>query len=98
MITVTRTDNGQGARVTGAASDCALFFCFWQDSLWPGWIQHDFSDEDNTALPQWEDVAVRLRECGSLSLSHGAEEFRKACIVAIEKCRQLGIEVDERTP
>ena len=94
MITVTRTNDE--ARVSGAASDCAFFFCFWQDSLWPGWIQHDFSDETNSALTQWKHAAEQLRESGSAAFSHGAEEFRKACTAAVEKCRQLGIEVDER--
>lgn len=89
MITVTREK--EHARVNGASSDCLMFYCLWQSSRWPGWLEYEKLGE----MEEYRRVLRVMREGDALLLCVKDSANKLAIDVATEKCRALGIDVTE---
>lgn len=93
MIRVTACNNA--VRLNGAPAEMMLFYVMWQSSLWPGWIQHEHTGEQNDLPSVQRKTAIEAINRGELFLHNpsGGEMFEAAVKTATSKCELLGVVV-----
>ncbi len=94
MITVKVLSDGKVTEVRGSESEVMLFYCFWQSSIWPDWMQYEkMGVENDHATRQHKQVIESVNAGRCLSLYSVGKEFKTAVSFAVDRCVRLGIEV-----
>lgn len=89
MIEYRETHGGKVAEVSGAPSDCMLFYSVWQSLCWPTWCTHgDLGQEKDRLTKEAASVAKRLRDGEVISFGE-----LDVCQKALDVCRKIGIDV-----
>lgn len=79
----------------GAPHEKMLFYCFWQSSIWPDWMNyHKMANKADDAVKQHIRVIKAINDGRPILLFNDGENFQKALAFASERCKMLGIEVE----
>jgi hypothetical protein len=89
-IKVERTHDCTATVVSGNQTEMAVFWAIWQDAIWIGWmrdIKHPHAASHREAIRQ-------IRDTGKLMLADNSRMLGDAVVLAIAKCKELGIDVE----
>ena len=94
MITVEERIGAKCVKLSGAACEVTLFYCFWQSHLWPDWMNHvKLGESTDAATKQHKSVIENIKDGREILLHHESSQFVSACQWSIDRCRLLGVEV-----
>lgn len=93
MIRVTEAK--KTAVLEGAPADVMLFYCIWQNSIWPNWMAAPgLSDEKDVARQQHARVIALANAGEEIVLANDGKPFEDALKTAVDTCRNLGVQID----
>ena len=89
-IKVERTHDCTATAVTGNRAEIAVFWTIWAEVVWIGWMR----DKNHHALASHREAIRQIRDKGKLMLSDTTRFCGDAIVYAIDRCKELGIEIE----
>ena len=95
MLKTVKTSNLEVLSVRGTPAEMMLFYCIWETHLWSDWLDYTkLGDPKDAVARQHRNVIKSINDGRDFLISNSEKMFQDALDFAIERCKMLGIEVE----